>query len=182
MKPDTIVITSKVDKSVFYRFSWFETMVRTKRYRSPAVFTTIMLIFSLICFSQVGRREQAGLLGGVLLGIGILLPAIYFFNFFLSVREQAKKMGLERPKHVYTVSMTDAPDGIAIVTPTGKGGTLRVRWDQIHAVYQAKDCIYFYVSDRQAFLLPKGQANVPDDKLIRFLVSQLPAEKLHGLS
>ena len=96
----------------------------------------------------------------------------------MDLQNQAKKLKLETPRHVYTISMTTAPDGITIVTPSGEGGTLRLRWEHIYQVYRVKGCIYFYISARQAFLLPEDQSNVETDELWKFLGEMLPAEKV----
>lgn len=178
MRPDTVTISSRIDTKTFRNFAIFDTLIRQKRYRSPAIFTGIMLFFACICYIMNGRAEQAVLLGNVLLGIGIILPAVYFGTFFFSVNSQSKKMKLDPPKHVYTVTMTEDEEGISIVTPTGEGGTLRVKWNNLHAVYRVKDCIYLFVSPRQAFLLPDNQGNVSPDELWNFLSEHTAKEKL----
>ncbi len=181
MKPDTITIQSHIDTKTFRSFAVFDTLVRQKRFRLPVIFAVIMTVFAVISFTRIGKAEQAGLLGGVLLGVGLILPAVYFGNFFYSIKMQAKKLKLDTPKHVYTVTMTNAPDGITIVTPTGEGGTLRVRWDQIHMVYRTAGCMYMFISQRQAFLLPDGQANVSADELWSCFTEKLPTEKCEDL-
>lgn len=178
MRPDTIVTSSRIDKSIFCRFAIFDSMIFRKHFRSPAIFAGIMGVFACICYTQIGKAEQAALLGNVLLAIGLILPAVYFGHFYMDLQTQSKKLKLETPKHVYTISMTTAPDGITIVTPSGEGGTLRLRWEHIYQVYRVKDCIYFYISARQAFLLPEDQSNVETDELWTFLGEMLPAEKV----
>lgn len=178
MRPDVITISSRIDTKTFRKFAIFDTITRQKRYRSPVIFMGIMLVFACICYVMNGRVEQAALLGNVLLGIGVILPVVYFGTFYFSVNSQAKKMKLEPPKHVYTVTMTDAAEGISIVTPTGEGGTLRVKWANLFMVYRVDGCIYFFISPRQAFLFPDDQANVTPDELWEFLKENMPAEKL----
>lgn len=178
MRPETITVSSRVDTKTFRNFAVFDTLIRQKRYRSPVIFTGIMLVFACICYFMNGRAEQAVLLGNVLLGIGVILPTVYFGTFFFSVNSQSKKMKLDPPKHVYTVTMTDAEEGISIVTPTGEGGTLRIKWANLFAAYRVKDCIYLFVSPRQAFLLPDNQANVTPDELWDFLGEHVAKEKL----
>lgn len=178
MRPDTITISSRIDTKAFRRFAVFDTLIRQKRYRSPAIFAGIMLVFACICYLMNGRAEQAVLLGNVLLCIGIVLPVVYFGTFYFSVNSQAKKMKLEPPRHVYTVTMTDDEEGISIVTPTGEGGTLRVKWANLHMAYRVAGCIYFFISPRQAFLFPDDQANVTPDELWDFLKEKMPEEKL----
>ncbi|MDD3251381.1 MAG: YcxB family protein [Lachnospiraceae bacterium] len=178
MTPDSITISSRIDTKLFQDFALFDTFTRQKRYRSPLIFAGIMLVFSCICFAMKNAANQAVLLGGVLLGIGVLLPVFYFGNYFYSIRQQAKKMKLDKPKHVYTVSLTSAADGITIVSPTGEGGTLRQNWSDLFAAYRRKGCIYLFVTPQRAFLLPDGQANATPDELWAFLQSHMPPEKL----
>lgn len=180
MRPDTITISSRIDTKTFRKFAIFDTLIRQKRYRSPVIFAGIMLVFACICYIMNGRAEQAVLLGNVLLSIGIILPTVYFGTFFFSVNSQAKKMKLDPPKHVYTITMalTDEEEGISIVTPTGEGGTLRVKWENVHMAYRVEDCIYFFISPRQAFLLPDGQANVTPDELWDYLGRFIPIYNL----
>lgn len=173
MLPDTITISSRIDTKLFTDFAFFDTLIRQKRLRSPAVFSGAFLIFSLICFAMHEKAEQALLLGAVLLIIAILMPTAYFSMFFLSVRQKANELKLDTPHLSYTVNLTDAADGITINAANNKGGTLRVRWSQIHHIYRTKNCIYFYVSPRQAFLLPDGQANVSPDELWDYLKEHL---------
>lgn len=173
MLPDTITVSSRIDTKAFTDFALFDTLIRQKRLRSPAIFTGIFLVFALLCFAMHGRAEQAMLLGFVMLAIAILLPAAYLGMFYYSIRQKAKELKLDSPHLSYTVNMTDAADGITINTPDNRGGTLRVRWSQVHHAYRAKSCIYFYVSARQAFLLPDGQANLTPDELWEYLKAHL---------
>ncbi len=178
MLPDTITISSRIDTKTFRDFAVFDTLIRQKRLRSPAIFSGIFLFFSLICFIMREKADQADLLGWVLLSIAILVPTSYIFMFLYSISQKAQELKLNKPHLTYTVNLTDAPDGITVSTATGQGGTLRVRWDQVYHAYRAKSCIYFFVSPRQAFLLPDHQSNVSPDQLWEFLNKKLPAEKL----
>ena len=58
-------------------------------------------------------------------------------------------------------------------------GTLRLNWSNLSGAWRVKGAIYFYSSERQAFLLPDSQATVSADALWEFLSENLPAEKLH---
>lgn len=173
MLPDIITISSRIDTKLFTDFAFFDTLIRQKRLRAPALFSGIFLIFALICFAMNGKAEQAVLLGAVMLAIAIVLPAAYFGMFFLSVRQKAKELKLDQPHLTYTINMTGAADGITINAADNKGGTLRVRWEHVHHAYRTKSCIYFYVSARQAFLLPDNQANVTPDELWDYLKQKL---------
>lgn len=178
MTSDTITISSRIDTKTFRDFAVFDTLIRQRRLVSPAVFSGAFLIFALICFFMRGRASQAVLLGSVMLGIAIIMPAAYFFMFYYSISQKAKELHLETMRHCYTVCLTDAPDGITVDSAIQKTGTLRVSWSQIYHVYRTGTCIYLYISPRQAFLLPDHQANVGPDQLWSYLGSHLPSEKL----
>lgn len=97
MRPDTIVTSSRIDKSIFCRFAIFDSMIFRKHFRSPAVFAGIMGVFACICYTQIGKAEQAALLGNVLLGIGLILPAVYFGHFYMDLQNQAKSLNWRLP-------------------------------------------------------------------------------------
>ena len=71
------------------------------------VFAVLMVAFAVVCFTQVGVREGAALVGTVLAVVGLGLPLVYFLMFFRSVSQQAKKMGLTTPKDVYRVVLDE---------------------------------------------------------------------------
>lgn len=177
MKSDTIVISSKIDDKLFTSFAFFDTIILQKRLRSPLIFAGIMGIFACICFSLHGRAEQAVLLGSVLLTIGLALPLVYFGTFYRSVQSQVDRMHLKKPQLVYTVYLDGEKDGVVIADPKANSTAFR-SWEDIFGAYRVRGCIYLYVSPRQAFLLPDGQANVSDDELWAFLQKKLPADKL----
>lgn len=176
--PSTLTISTRIDSHMFFRFAVFDVFTHQKRWKRPALFSVIMLAFACVCFLMAGKREHAVLLGAVLAGIALVLPAVYFGTYFYSVRQQAKRLGLKTPHYVYTVSLQDRPDGITINSAKKEDGTLRHRWDLVHKAYRVKGCIYFYLSPRRAFLLPDGQANVSADQLWDFLGKHLTAEQM----
>lgn len=160
MNPITIPV--KVDTKTFRNFAVFDTLIRKKRWKSPALFAAIFLCFAAVCFSLHGRAEQAVLLGSVLAGVAIVLPTVYFITFFHSITLQARSMKLQKPQHAYTVELTDAADGIRVVSAKDESVSVRHQWNAVHAVYRADGCIYLFVSPEQAFLLPDGQAIAAD--------------------
>ena len=176
---EIITIPCRVGPTMFRDFAMFDTLIRQKRLRSPIIFFCIMGFFALICYVFRAHADQAVLMGNVLLGIGILLPVGYLLNFYLSVRAQAKKLKLDPPRLVYTLNFTRAEDGITVTSPNTSEGTLRLNWSNLLGAWRVKGAIYFYSSERQAFLLPDGQATVSADALWEFLSENLPAEKLH---
>ena len=144
-----LTIHGNIDKRTFFRFAVFDSLVRKKAWRNPLLFALIMSAFAAVCFMGRAAHEQAALIGGVLLGIGLLLPLVWFGMFFASVNRQAKLNGLSAEKTQYTVTLS--PEKIHVIK--GKESA-DFAWDKVHTAVRAKGCIYLYVSPVQAFLLP----------------------------
>ena len=83
MSQKQMQLECKISPAVFRRFAVFDTLYRQRRWRGPVLFAAIMLFFAAVCLSQVGKLEQAWLVGGILLVVGAGLPCVYFASFFL---------------------------------------------------------------------------------------------------
>ena len=75
-KMKSVTVACKIDRKTFTRFAVYDTLVRKKGWRNPALFALIMSAFAIVCFMGRKTHAQAALLGGVLLGIGIVLPIV----------------------------------------------------------------------------------------------------------
>lgn len=177
MKSETIVIPSKIDDKLFSSFAFFDTIILQKRLRSPLIFAGLMGSFACVCYALHNKADQAIFMGNVLLIIGLALPIVYFGSFFSSVQAQITRLHLRYPQHVYTVYLDGEKDGVVIADPKASSTAFR-KWDDIFGAYRVKGCIYLYVTPRQAFLLPDGQANVTPDELWAFLQEKLPQDKM----
>jgi len=175
LKTTPIRVDVKVSAKLFRRFALFDAFVRQRRWVSPTVFAGIFFFFALLAFLLRSRAEQAVLLACVLLGVGVVLPCVYFFSYLLSVRTQIVKMKLARPRTAYTLLI--GPEGLEATV--GKNNRL-FPWAQMHAAYRRADCTYLYVSAKQGFLLPHDQIAEGPDALWRLLSAFMPPAALHG--
>ncbi len=166
-----IRIEAKLTPEAFREFSYFDALTRQKRYRSPLLFLLIMAGFACICFTQVGRRENALLLGCVLLGVGLGLPAVYFLNFFLSVRNNARLLAQKKVPSAYTVILTSA----GVVIPV-KERDLEYAWDSVFYVYRLRQSTCLYVEKDRAYMLPLQDPET-EARLWELICQALPAEK-----
>lgn len=147
-----ISVSVIIDAKLFRDFAIFDTFRIKQRWKLPVLFALIMLIFAILCFSRYQTAEQAVFIGSVLLIVGFGLPIIYFINFLRSVNAQIQKLGLTAPQPVYAVTLTEAPDGIKV---TAKNNDVaQYEWDRIYGVYHGKNCVYLYVNNSRAYLLP----------------------------
>jgi len=166
----SLTIPCNIDKRTFFRFAVYDSLGRKKGWRSPVLFALIMSAFAAVCFAGRETHAQATLIGGVLLGVGLLLPLIWFGMFFASVNRQAKQSGLSPSKSQYEVTL--APDKIHVTK--GKEAA-DFAWDAVHLVYRDKGCIYLYVSPTRAFLLPDGEKT---EKAWEILTARVAPEKI----
>ncbi len=175
-----IIIPVKVTTKIFRDFALFDNLNRKKRWLSPAVFTGILMLSAAICFLMKERAEQAVLLGGVLTGVAVIVPTVYFATFFHSITLQANAMKLRTPRLAYTVELGDTLEGIRITAPRESSSPMAYAWKDIYMAYRRRGCIYLYVSQNQAFLLPDGQAenNVSPQEVWDRIAKQVPTERL----
>ena len=71
---NVLSIPVRMDTAAFREFSAFDVLTRQKRWRRPLLFAVLMVAFAIVCFTQVGQREGAALLGTVLTVVGTNIP------------------------------------------------------------------------------------------------------------
>lgn len=171
MEQNTLLIQAKITPEGFREFALFDTMYRQKRYRSPLLFAAILAVFACICFSQQGRHEQAVLLGGVLLAVGLGLPLAYILIFLSSVNTKAKQLKLGSAPAAYTVFLS--PEAVVVTA-----GEQRVEyaWEDIVYAYRIKRSTCLYVSPNRAYLLPIASQKEETERWSLVSV-QLPPER-----
>ena len=146
---EVISVSSKISDEIFTRFAMYDTFVRRRKWKAPALFLALMGGFALLCFTVLRGREQASLLGTVLLSVGLVLPAVWVLMYIVSVKSQTKKLGLNRYIAQYTVEFSE--DGIRIV----KGReSAELGWENVDVLVRDKGCSYLYTDRGRAFLLP----------------------------
>ena len=159
------IITTRVrlDEKTFKRFSRFDMFRLRKRWRRPVIFALMLIAFAVVAL--LTGKAQAGLIAAVLLVVGLGLPLVYFGTFFSQVNMKAAD--LDPPRAVYTVRLDY--EGVRVTNDRKAEESVSLKWSQLAAAYRAKGCVYLYVNPARAFLLPDGQADVPDDALWAYL-------------
>lgn len=176
-----ISVLVEMDEKRFRDFRVFDVFRHQKAWKRPLLFALILLAFAAVCLTQVGKREGAALLAGVLAVVGLGLPAVYFGTFFHQLSQIVEKMKLPQP--FYRVEL--AEDGIRVWL-TGEldktDPTYRYNWEDALCAYRTADAVYLYVNapDSQA---PGGRrplAYLLDQSTdaVWALLGRLPADKL----
>lgn len=171
-----ITVHVKIDSKLFRRFALFDTFIRQRRYKAPALFMAIFLAFSIVAFAS--GRKQSAMLGSLLLGVGVLLPLAYLLSFLLQVHDQCRRLGLKAPRPAYTLNLTETE--LRVINDMKSEPELRLPYDALHGVYRAKGAYYLYVAPTRAFILPDAQNSLSPAQMWDYLSERLAQDKLHG--
>lgn len=173
--PSTFTVPVQIDAQLFHDFAFFDTFRRQRRWVSPLIFMAILCAFACVCFVMIGRAPQAGLLGGVLLTVGLGLPAAYFLSFALSVKAQIKKLDLIDPRPIYTITLAES--GVTVETRAGEQATHH--WATLYGAYRTDSCLYLYPVPQRAYLLPDAQIDGGIKALWALLEKNMRPDILH---
>jgi len=171
MKEEAIIVPARITRQVFQQFALFDTFSLQKRWKLPLIFALIMSALAGLCLAFRERKEGAALLGCVLLVVGLGLPLAYFLSYWLSLRQQLARIAPERI--AYTLRLE--PGGIQVTSGSQKAS---YSWETVYMAFRASGCIYLYVEERRAYLLPDGPSGKRVWELMR---DRLPPEKARDL-
>lgn len=158
---------------VFRRFTLFDMMQRRKIWKRPAIWAAILCGSAAICFIM-NHVRGAVLLGSVLMLVGLGLPLSYFASFGASLKQQIVKLGLTRPIHAYTLTLTEKSKGIQVTNETEKA---EYEWKQVYHVYRDLMATYLFMTKERAFILPHSCIEEGDDELWNLIAKKVPAER-----
>lgn len=170
MKSGPLALEARVTPEVFREFAFFDTFRRQKRWKGPALFALIMGGFAAVCFALRGSREQAALIGTVLLVVGLGLPAAYVLSFYLSVRRREKALKAAGCPVAYRLRLEE--EGLAVRQGEKEE---RYPWGQVAAAWRLRRCLCVYVDERRAYLLPPRDGE-EGERLWAFLIEHLPGK------
>ena len=158
-------------EELFRRFTVFDLFRRRKVWKGPAIWAAILCACGGICL-YMGHVRGASVLGFVLMLVGIGLPLSHFGNFAASMKRQILAMGLKRPKHVYTLVLTDKAKGIAVSNDREQAD---YEWKIVHHVYRDVLATYLYITKERAFILPHTCLEEDADGLWALIEKKVPA-------
>ena len=105
------------------------------------------------------------------------LPLAFAGALLLRVNRQIAGAGREPGQPVCTVTMLE--EGVRTVNE-GQEEAQEADWQSIKRAYRRKGCVYLYVTEQKAFLLPSRQADAPDAEVWDFICEHLGREKCRG--
>lgn len=160
-------------EEIFRRFTMFDLFRRKKVWKRPVIWAVILCVSAAICF-VMGHVRGAKLLGSVLLIAGLGLPLSYFATFASSMKQQVLTQGLKRPKHVYTLVLTERAKGIGVSNETEQAD---YEWKKIHHVYRDTLDTYLFITPARGFILPHHCIEEGEDALWDLICRKVPAER-----
>ena len=175
---NTVTVSVHLTADAFRKFAFYDSFRMKRRWVSPAVFTGIMLAFSLVCL--LSGRPGSIFLGSVLLIVGLGVPAVWFGTYFSQLNAQIKAMGLDKKDSipVYTLRMTK--EDIRIRNDRKPEPEQILRWDRVPGIWRGKDAWYLYVAQSKAFIMPDGCYGLEPMELLEYLKAHLPEERIHA--
>lgn len=169
----TITVPVRLDEKTFRRFALFDMFSLRRKWVRPLIFSAILAVFAVVAL--LARKKQSGMIAAVLLAVGIGLPLVYFGTFLSQVNMQAVRAKLKPARRVYTLTLSGS--GLHIENNQKKEEPQDLDWVSVHKAFRKRGCIYLYATPQKAFLIPRGQADVPDPEVWSFLTEHLGAEK-----
>lgn len=142
-----LTVDAGIDGKTFSEYALFDVMQRQKRWLRPLLFAVFFSCLSLLAFSRSGKAEQAILLGGILLAVGLILPLVYLLSFFLSVQRKSRTMDENKP--AYSLELDE--NGLTV---RKEEQALYIAWKDLYTAYRLKNSICLYADAQHVFLLP----------------------------
>ena len=142
-------------------------------WRSPAIFAGILGGCACVCYIM-HHVDGAVMLGTVLLTVGLGMPLVYFLTFFSSLKKECKNQKLTPPRLVYTLELSDKPDGIFIRNKKEKA---TYKWEQAFHAYRDKDATYLFLTAARGFILPHDCVAEGSDALWTLISQMLPEDR-----
>lgn len=168
-----ITIPVKLDEKTFLRFARFDMLHLRRCWVKPLIFALILCAFATVAL--ITRLPQSGMIAAVLLVVGLGLPIVYIGMFLSQVNMQAAQWKLGKGRNVYTVKLS--AEGFQVTNDRKQENTGIVPWNKAAQAFRRKDCIYLYATPAKAFLLPAGQADVPDETVWKMIENGLGSTK-----
>lgn len=169
-----------LDWQTYRSFFVFDRFIRTRGWWRPALFLVVFVGLAVISFvAAAGGKQGAGLLGGVLLGLGVLLPGVHVARQALGLRQLRTRLGLkDNSRHAYTLALTENPRAL-VVRASGKEPQA-FAWQNMHGVWHRGEVVYLYVEPGRAYILPLKQLPGQEKEALDILHKAVPADRFHA--
>lgn len=143
-------VSCNVDEKTFMRFALVDTYRLKKYWRGQLGLSLLVFIPAILCFIMADRKPHFPLLGGIFAVVGLLIPVFFFLVFKAAVQKRMKKFSLSRKNVLYR--LTFGENGVTVYAD---GKKAECTWDFVSEAYRDRECIYLYLRNEKAYLLPQ---------------------------
>ena len=164
-----IDIHVRLDAATFRRYCAFDTFRRQRRWYWPVLIGMVLITVALAGLLRLAPMSESA--AGVLMGLGIAIPAVIFGLYVVQIEAQIARQGLKQAPAVYSLRL-DA-GGVRVTNDQKEEPPVELGWDRLWAAFKRSDAVYLYVSPERAFILPDGQASVSHEALWTFMKKHL---------
>ena len=162
-----------LNEESFETFTKFDILKRRKYWRNPAIFAIILCTSAITCFC-FPKKDSAVTLGIVMLLIGLGVPAVYIGTFFSNMKKQGKAQHLDEGRLAYTIELTEKEKGIEI---SNGYEHMKYAWKDAYHAYRNRKCIYLYITDRKAFLIPDFKKEESTENVWSIITSKMGPDR-----
>ena len=176
---ETLGMDVWLDARTYLRFTWFDTMLRTRRWVRPVVFAVFFCVLSIISFSMRTPGGQGTLLGVVLLAVGLLLPLSFFIHAYRTLQKRARALKLvgQSKRFAYHLQLLEQGNGLRVTTA---GDEVQVfPWASMHGVWRRPQVVYLYVEAGKTYILPRQEDARQWQTILDHLLRVVPKSKYH---
>lgn len=173
MLKNHISIPVTLSEKQFKNFIIFDSMKKQRRYTTTVSITVLLFTLATLCYASLESFPKIEMLGNILIIFCVFLPTNYFRSFYNSVKEQAEKMKLSVPRHVYTINLSTSSNGIRYFYPNETTAAGQYTWKNVDIAWKTRDAIYLYVTKEQALIIPKTTKSPEYDTIWQFIKGNL---------
>lgn len=163
----------------FKSFANFDIMKRQQKWRYPVVAAVAFFVAAIAMFSVQEKFPNSFIPGCIFIAVAVGIAMNYFNNFNKSIQKQVEKMNLDPPRLVYTIELSDDPEGVTYYHPGEHTPAGTYSWKSIYGAWKTKYAIYLYVNEQQALIFPPSTKKIKQEDIWKFITKRLDASKVH---
>lgn len=153
-------------------------MKKQRRWKTTISITVMLFTLATLCYASLESFPKIEMFGNILIVFCVFLPTNYFRSFYNSVKQQAEKMNLKIPRHVYTINLSTSSNGIHLFYPNETKSSAEYSWKSVDIAWKTRDGIYLYVTSQTSLIIPKTTTSPEYDTIWQFIKSNLEKKQI----
>ena len=168
----------RLDADTYRRYCNFDAFRRRRKWFTPLMASMCLIAVSMFLLLRQDRAYTTA--AGVLMGLGIAVPMVFFGLYFIQQQAQIVGQGLKGGQPIYSIRL--AEEGIRVTNDRRSEPSVDMDWSGLYAAFRRRGCVYLYVSPERALILPDGQASVSDAALWSFILRHMGENRCNDMT